>query len=566
MVRNRWRPAVGLLSLAACSATVVEPQEAAAPAAQTMHAAPSAPAAAAPRPPDMSPEPGFCDRTPPGMRCVPGGPLDGVELSLFYIDLQPVRAAEYAACSAAGACTRKPARKTSSPDDPAVLDWQRAREVCAWLGKRLPSEWEWQRAGLELPAGRTEWTATAAASSCGDACTGRDPLGPCDGAHPCGSARVLRGAGDLRLAEPLGLTRREPNVRCASGSPVLTHWPPRQISDPYPAPPLPAPLSERERDLLAGVDQDPIEDKHICGDDVRADWSPSLRRGGRATTTCRDPFPYIKANEARPHVFAPYIANVGGAYLGVASDQNYSLIAAARSEVAWLMDYDPRVVAQHRRLRAFILRSATPAEFVARFGPEGQRDAIDILDEVYARAPDLGALKAGYRATREDLWSYYESARAAGPRDAREFGWLRNPEHYAYVRELYRQGRIVPVKGDLMGERTIRSIAGVARELGLVVRVVYLSNAPSAWGGELVRGFRDNLRALPFDARSLVLQTTNGGGFRQSGYWHYSVADGLHVQHKLGLPGYDRMVKLLAGRIPTPDGDVTVLALPTGPG
>lgn len=502
------------------------------------------------------------------MRCVAGGALaddPAIELSPFYIDERPVHAAEYAACSAAGACTRKPARKASSPDDPAVLDWLRAREVCAWLGKRLPSEWEWQHAAPALADGAHEWTATADARDCGDACTGRDPLGPCDGAHPCGDARVLRGAGGLRLAERLHLTKRAPGVRCASSGPVLTHYPPRQIAEPYPARSLPTPLTDADRDRIAGIDQDPIEDKQICGETVRATWGASLQRGGRATTSCRDPFPYIKANEARPHVFGPYLANLGGAYLGVASDQNYSLIAAARSEVAWLMDYDPRVVAQHRRLRALILRSDSPAEFVARFAPDGQRDALAILDDVYAGAPDLGALRAGFRATREDLWAYYDAQRGAGPKDVGEFGWLRNPEHYAYIRELYRQGRIVPVKGDLMGDRTIRSVAAAARELGLVVRVVYLSNAPTAWGGELVPAFKQNLRALPFDERSLVLQTTNGGGFRQSGYWHYSVAGGPYVQQKLGLPGYDRMLKLLAERIPTPDGDVTVLALPAAP-
>lgn len=558
----------GALALCACSVTTVEPQGLPEPSAQAMPAGPL-PAATERAPvvvaaePVAAPRPTVCERVLEGMRCEPGGPVvgsPGVELSPFYIDERPVSAGEYAACHAARACTKRPAQKDTSPDAAAVVDWQRAREVCAWLGKRLPSEWEWQGSARELAAGY-EWTASAASEGCGEACTGRDPQGPCDGASPCAGGRVLRSR-EERVVEAPHSTRRSPAVRCASSSERLTNYPPRQLVEPYAAPAAPQPLSEAARRTAANIDQDPLAEKKICDETVRAGWAPHQQRGGRAEIGCRDPFPYIKANEGRTHVYAPFIANVGGGYVGVASDQNYSLIAAARSEVAWLMDYDPRVVAQHKRLRALILRSETPAAFIARFAPEAQRESLALLDELYGGEADLGQIKAGYRATREDLALYYAAQLSAAPRDAGDFGWLRNAEHYRYIRTLYEQGRIVPVGGDLMGERTLRSIAAAARALELPIRVVYLSNAPSAWGGQIVPGFRDNLRGLPFDARSMVLQTSNAGGFRQSGYWHYNVADGLHVQRMLARPGYDMVHKLLAERIPTPDGDVTVLALP----
>lgn len=566
MVSRRWS-ALAALSCA-CSVTAAPPpQPLAEPAVQATAVAP-APAAelAAPAPAavvEKPREPGFCDQVPEGMVCEPGGKVEGtdVELSPFYIDARPVSVGEYAACHAAGACTRRPSQRGVAQDAPAVVDWLRAREVCAWHGKRLPSEWEWQQGARGRETLALEWTGTAGAKDCGAACSGRDPLGPCDGVHPCGGARVLRGH-QARVVESLHQTRRSPGVRCASGAAALTTWPPRQVAEPYPEPPVPGPLSEAARRLVAEIDQDPIEDKKICDEEVRATWAPGLQRGGRAALTCRDPFPYIKANEGRTHVFAPFIANLGGAYVGVASDQNYSLLAAARSEIAWLVDYDPRVVVHHKRLRALILRSDTPQAFVARFAPEGQREALAIFDEVYAGDPDLAAIKAGFRATREDLALYYAGQLKPAARDAGEFGWLADAEDYAYVRALYQQGRIVPVKGDLMGARTLRSIAAAANALAVPVRVVYLSNAPTAWGGDVVQGFRDNLRGLPFDERSVVLQTTNAGGFRQTGYWHYNIADGRHLQRLLARPGYDRVMKLLAERIPTPDGDVTVLALP----
>ncbi len=504
-----------------------------------------------------------CSAAPPGMRCIPGGAppqQPGARVSTFYLDERPVTHADLAACRAAHACPARGASKLAT-DEPAALDWPRARQVCAWAGKRLPTVWERSLAAAEIPLGTAEWTATAGKQLL-EAPTGDDPQGACDGAYPCTGQRVLLSSAAQPRLEPERSLRRAPAVHCASSTAILTTWPPGQISAPPERPPAPQPLPEDLRRQLLALDHDPIEDKPICDEEVRATWGPSLARGGRATTTCRDPFPYVKANEGRTHVWAPFISNLGGAYLGVASDQNYSLIAAARSELAFLMDYDPRVVALHRRLRALILHSETPDAFIARFAPEAQRESLALLEQVYPDAPDLSALKAGFRANRDELHLYYQAQLDRPPRDQPvDFGWLQ-PEHYAYIRALYQQDRIIPVKGDLMGSRTITAVSAAARATGLPLRVVYLSNAPTAWGGQITPGYRSNLLALPLDERSVVLQTTNGGGFRQNGYWHYNIHAGLHLQRLLARPGYDTVLKTLGERIPTPDGDVTITALP----
>ena len=563
--------------IAACNAAVHTPPPAPAlvatpprpaepPAAEPSPAEPpqpAAPAATLAAPSRPGPQP--CAVAPAGMRCVVGGDLPDqpdVWVSTFYLDERTVTNAEYAACQTAGACSRRPAKQLVAAA-PAALDWPRARQYCAWAGKRLPTAWERSLAAGAVPlAGPPEWTATAGKQPLGPA-RGGDPQGLCDGAYPCSGARVLlsSGTGDARL-EPERSLRRAPAVRCAATRPQLTAWPPGQVADPPDRPAEPGPLSDELRRRLLALDHDPIEDKPICAEEVRATWGPALARGGRATTTCRDPFPYIKANEGRTHVWAPFVTNLGGAYLGVASDQNYSLIAAARSELAFVMDYDPRVVALHRRLRALILRSETPEAFIARFAPEALRESLAVLESVYADAPDLPAIKAGFRATREDLQAYYRTQQDAPPRgQPADFGWLQ-PEHYAYIRSLYLQDRIIPIKGDLMGTRSITAIAAAIRAAGVPLRVVYLSNAPTAWGGQITPGYRNNLLALPLDDRSVVLQTTNSGGFRQMGYWHYNIHAGPHLQQLLRRPGYDTVFKTLGERIPTPDGDVTITALP----
>ncbi len=521
--------------------------------------------APAPAPAPAPPAPIILASTdaPPGMRHIASATLaqhPGISVSAFFLDEHPATHADLAACQAAHACPSRGGTRRAD-DEPVALDWPRARQLCAWAGKRLPTAWEREIAAAQIPLDGAEWTATAGKQQLAPPAD-NNPQGECDGAYPCTGQRVLLSPETGPRLESERSLRRAPTVRCASTSAILTAWPPGQVAAVPEPPPAPAALPEELRRQLLALDHDPIEDKPICDEEVRASWGPNLARGGRATTTCRDPFPYVKANEGRTHVWAPFITNLGGAYLGVASDQNYSLIAAARSELAFLMDYDPRVVALHRRLRALILHSETPEAFIARFAPEAQRDSLAILDRVYAETPDLLALKAGFRANREELHAYYQAQLDRPPRgQPADFGWLR-PDHYAYIRALYLQDRIIPIKGDLMGERTITAVATAVRAADLPLRIVYLSNAPTAWGGQITPGYRRNLLALPLDDRSVVLQTTNGGGFRQNGYWHYNIHAGLHLQQLLTRPGYDTVVKTLGDRIPTPDGDVTITALP----
>src|SRR5262249_44924537 len=90
------------------------------------------------------------------------GPVHVVELPAFYIDRLPVTNAEYLTCMAAGACPNEcqtahectgsiyDEYRVADPDlarypmAPATI--QRAEAYCKWMGKRLPTEAEWERA------------------------------------------------------------------------------------------------------------------------------------------------------------------------------------------------------------------------------------------------------------------------------------------------------------------------------------------------------------------------------------------------------------------------------------
>ena len=93
-------------------------------------------------------------------------PQRGVYVDAFWIDLYEVTFAQYAVFSSATRAPRPvipvleddPAKLTS-PEQPVVaVRWTQARDYCRWLGKRLPTEAEWEKAargerGIKWPWG-----------------------------------------------------------------------------------------------------------------------------------------------------------------------------------------------------------------------------------------------------------------------------------------------------------------------------------------------------------------------------------------------------------------------------
>jgi hypothetical protein len=556
-----------------------------------------------------------CTPAPKGMACVASGaasvgsddgapnekPKRSIQLSTFYVDQHEVTNADFKACVDAGVCPALKGAKLGDSDKPVIgIDYDRAWKVCAFEGKRLPTEWEWEKAAGTKDAmadagSNPEWTSTwvgivghrklsddeiaalpdekngqpkptTAAIPRSDkepceSCEGVDPRGPCDGGDPCeagGDRKEIRGSVATKekvdwkasMRHSARITQSEKlTTRCASDSPTLAKFPAKVATEKRAKPPAPTAPSADQLKQFADVTEDKL-DTQVCP------------KQGRAFLDCRDPISYIESNEPRQQLWRPYIENLGGGYTGVGIDQSYTFIATAKSEWAWLFDYDPTVVRLHWILRAVILHSANRGEFVDHFRPKAMEATLKILDDEYKDNPEHEAYREIYKVSSKALLKYYET-QLKGIGGDPTFGWLATDENYDYIRTLYQQGRMRAFKGNMLDSHTMQGIGAAAKKMGVTIKIYYPSNAPECW--PFTKEYKANVLALPFDPGSVVLQTVSGlqpGYGRQTGHWHYNVQNALAQQALIARPHLILAKQLIAVRNKTQDPELTISGLP----
>lgn len=254
---------------------------------------------------------------------------------------------------------------------------------------------------------------------------------------------------------------------------------------------------------------------------------------GEEETRINTPEHYVKTNERRHDVWFPYIADRRGIYVGVAADQNYTLMAVAKAEFAFLVDLDWRVTELHRAYEALIEASETPAALLERFAAKNEEESVQLIEAGLADLdPEIRRQGiTSWRAARETVYLHLKNV-IARDQDGAQTSWLSNPDYYAHVRKLYLSDRIRMLVGDLTGPKTLQTVASAGKGLGLPIQVLYLSNAEEYY--DYTSQYRANIGAFEIADDSVILRTIyNKNWVHADALWNYQVQPLADYQARL---------------------------------
>jgi hypothetical protein len=255
----------------------------------------------------------------------------------------------------------------------------------------------------------------------------------------------------------------------------------------------------------------------------------------------------------------------GGAYLGVAPEQNFTYIAALRPKMAFIIDIRRQNMIELLMYKALFELSETRADFLSRLfarkRPDGLSEkstAMELFESYRRLRPDPEIEKQTIQAMKDllvrshkfelrpgDLSGFssieyvYSIFAGAGPNldystggrgaginnptyeDLMEIddgagqrrSYLANEENYRFVRDMEKKNLIVPLVGDFAGPKTIRAVGQYLKDHGSTVAAFYLSNVEQyLFNDDRSGDFYENVAMLPLDSRSTFIRSFSGGG------------------------------------------------------
>jgi hypothetical protein len=246
---------------------------------------------------------------------------------------------------------------------------------------------------------------------------------------------------------------------------------------------------------------------------------------------------------------------VGGAYLGVGPDQNFSYIARTKPSYAFLVDIRRDNMLQHLFFKALFTLSEDRLAFLCRlFGkseppaseserPSGIREIVayvdsaprsenSVMDEVLDRVDTFGLqLAARDRETiarihhifvdrgmdlqfnshnRNPLPDYptYRDLTLESSHSGAFASYLADETAYQFLKSMHVTNRIIPVVGDLAGPKALRSIARFLNERQLKVSAFYTSNVEFYLMSQgQFANFIENVYGLPTHEKSVIIRS-----------------------------------------------------------
>jgi hypothetical protein len=254
----------------------------------------------------------------------------------------------------------------------------------------------------------------------------------------------------------------------------------------------------------------------------------------------------LVSNETHIVQAVPILRRMGGVYVGVGPEQNFTYIARLEPVMAFIIDIRDENRSLHLMYKALFDLSVDRADFVSRLfsrerPPEVGRktSARDLFDRFATAKRDDGLYEANFRLIRdrllvdrrlpllsEDLAAIEHAFRAfysygpdihygrtlpgQAPDPSYRFlmtatdiwgengSYLASEENFAFVKALHAKNLIVPVVGDFAGPQAIRRVGDYVRQHALTVSAFYGSNVEVYLNRRQTVAFCGNLAALPY--------------------------------------------------------------------
>lgn len=281
---------------------------------------------------------------------------------------------------------------------------------------------------------------------------------------------------------------------------------------------------------------------------------------------------YPASNENRIDLFYEHIKNLGGGYVGVGTDQNFTFIAWARSEYAYLMDFDPVVVCINRIHLHFIDVSPDYPAFRKLWIPKDTSAPLKLIQSHFRNDPDYRKILEAYHIATGQWapvpWRLRTLEALTSKHSLETF--VNRKDDYDYIRALVKKGRIHAVPGNLNGLKTFMNINRAARNLNIPIRVLYTSNAEDYFKS-YSKEFRRNILDMPVDDKGLVVRTCSVGakkmGFPEGELipekpYHYNIQPLKNMQGWMLLDSVQRVMTILGERTALKRGISVVDRLP----
>lgn len=252
----------------------------------------------------------------------------------------------------------------------------------------------------------------------------------------------------------------------------------------------------------------------------------------------------------------------GGVYVGVGPDQNFSYIALIRPQIAFMLDVRRDNLLEHLLFKSLFAMARNRAEYLCLLlgkpvppdvGQWSSKPIGDILAYVTAAHTDSEAVSATRKASNARIASFgipldaqdramidryraefvvsgldtrYSSLGRnnrmdypslgelvmATDRAGRRVSYLADEDAFQFVRGMEQHDRIIPVIGNLAGDKAMAAIGAYASERHLKVSALYVSNVEqyllTREGG--FSEFARNVGTLPHDSSGVIIRSYFG--------------------------------------------------------